>query len=178
MAEADIYINTADEEAYKPDTLALSKLLVDVNDSYGAYAFVNKTYKVILHEIGHAVGLDHIPVSGNVMSRDFGAGGLDQWSAPIAIELFRASDPKQDNKFVDPHSRIFPYMIVREENLDLLERVDFFTRHAKLGEQETTGHCQRKVARTEFSTDDRELGHPELTPLGERGGAVELEIVS
>ena len=39
-------------------------------------------------------------------------------------------------------------------------------------------HCQRKVARTEFSTDDRELGHPELTPLGERGGAVELEIVS
>ena len=28
-------------------------------------------------------------------------------------------------------------------------------------------HCQRKVARTEFSTDDRELGRPELTPLGE-----------
>ena len=40
------------------------------------------------------------------------------------------------------------------------------------------GHCQRKVARTEFSTDDRELGRPELTPLGECGGAVELEIVS
>ena len=39
-------------------------------------------------------------------------------------------------------------------------------------------HCQRKVARTEFSTDDRELGRPELTPLGKRGGAVELEIVS
>ena len=40
------------------------------------------------------------------------------------------------------------------------------------------GHCQRKVARTEFSTDDRELGRLELTPLGECGGAVELEIVS
>ena len=39
-------------------------------------------------------------------------------------------------------------------------------------------HCQRKVARSEFSTDDRELGRHELTPLGERGGAVELEIVS
>ena len=39
-------------------------------------------------------------------------------------------------------------------------------------------HCQRKVARTEFSTDDRELGRPELTPLGKRGGAIELEIVS
>ena len=44
--------------------------------------------------------------------------------------------------------------------------------------QETRWHCQRKVARTEFSTDDRELGRPELTPLGECGGAVELEIVS
>ena len=40
------------------------------------------------------------------------------------------------------------------------------------------GHCQRKVARIEFSTDDKELGRPELTPLGECGGAVELEIVS
>ena len=29
------------------------------------------------------------------------------------------------------------------------------------------GHCQRKVARTEFSAADRELGRPELTPLGE-----------
>ena len=35
MAEADIYINTADEEAYKPDTLALSKLLVDVGSYTG-----------------------------------------------------------------------------------------------------------------------------------------------
>ena len=136
MAAADIYINTADEEEVAPDTLALSKLLVDVNDSYGAYAFVNKTYQVILHEIGHAVGLSHIPVSGNVMSRDFGAGGLDQWSAPIALELFKSPSPIQDNKFVDPHDLIFPYMRVGEENLDMLDRMDFFTRSAKLGEQE------------------------------------------
>ena len=47
-----------------------------------------------------------------------------------------------------------------------------------LGPESLRGHCQRKVARTEFSTDDRELGRPELTPLGECGGAVELEIVS
>ena len=46
------------------------------------------------------------------------------------------------------------------------------------GTEAFRGHCQRKVARTEFSTDDRELGRPELTPLGECGGAVELEIVS
>ena len=137
MGAADIYINTADEEEFAPDTPALTKLLVDVDDSYGAYAFVNKTYEVILHEIGHAVGLGHIPVSGNVMSRDFGAGGLDQWSAPIAIELFNAPSLRR-NRFVDRHSRVFPYMIVREESHDQLDRVDFFTRNAKLGEQEKT----------------------------------------
>ena len=34
-----------------------------------------------------------------------------------------------------------------------------------------------EIRRSEFSTDDRELGGPELTPLGERSGAIELEIV-
>ena len=135
MVATDIYINTAHEEKFAPDTLAFTKLLVDVDDSYGAYALVNKTYNVIMHEIGHAVGLEHIPVSGNVMSKDFGAGGLDQWSAPMAIELFKAPSPIQANKFVDRHNRIFPYMRVDEENLDMLDRVDFFTRNAKLGEQ-------------------------------------------
>ena len=38
-------------------------------------------------------------------------------------------------------------------------------------------HCQRKVRRAEFSAGDRELGRPELTPLGKCSGAVELEIV-
>ena len=42
----------------------------------------------------------------------------------------------------------------------------------------TQRHCQRKVRRAEFSAGERELGRSELTPLGECGGAVELEIVS
>ena len=52
--------------------------------------------------------------------------------------------------------------------------------HWQGGEDAVAGirHCQREVARPEFSTDDRELGRHELTPLGERGGTVELEIVS
>ena len=59
--------------------------------------------------------------------------------------------------------------------LGLQEQVDPSVEHLTVV---LDGHCQRKVARTEFSTDDRELGRPELTPLGECGGAVELEIVS
>ncbi len=35
-----------------------------------------------------------------------------------------------------------------------------------------------EIRRSEFSTEDRELGRPELTPPGERSGAVELEIVA
>ena len=34
-----------------------------------------------------------------------------------------------------------------------------------------------EIRRSEFSTGDRELGRPELTPLGKCSGAVELEIV-
>ena len=36
------------------------------------------------------------------------------------------------------------------------------------------GTVRGKSQGLKFSTDDRELGRPELTPLGKRGGAVEL----
>ena len=39
------------------------------------------------------------------------------------------------------------------------------------------GHCQSKIAGLSYSTEDRELSRPELTPLGKCSGAVELEIV-
>ena len=135
MQEADIYINARDEESHPGRTLMLTKKLVDVNRNYGAYALYNKTYAVILHELGHAVGLKHIPVSGNIMSRDFGAGGLDQWAAPIALELLDDFSPTI-NKFVYRHSEIFPYMSVRQRNEEMLDMMDFFTENAKLGEQE------------------------------------------
>ena len=69
------------------------------------------------------------------MSRDFGAGGLDQWSAPIALELLNDFSPTI-NKFVYRHSLISPYMSVGQQNEEFLEMMDFFTENAKLGEQE------------------------------------------
>ena len=39
------------------------------------------------------------------------------------------------------------------------------------------GALPEEIRRSEFSNDDRELGRPELTPLGECRGALELEIV-
>ena len=38
-------------------------------------------------------------------------------------------------------------------------------------------HCQSKIAGLSYSTEDRELSCPEVTPLGKGSGAVELEIV-
>ena len=35
-----------------------------------------------------------------------------------------------------------------------------------------------EISRSEFSAGDRELGRPKVAPLGERSGAIELEIVS
>ena len=43
--------------------------------------------------------------------------------------------------------------------------------------QTSRWHCQSKVAGLSYSTEDRELGRPELTPLGECSGALELEVV-
>ncbi len=137
ISQADIYINTFDEEDAHPDTLVLTTLLVEVDKFHGAYAVVNKTYSVILHELGHAIGLKHIPVSGNIMSMDFGAGGLNQWSAPIAVELFNSLSPRR-HKFVDRHNKIFPYMALYPHSENFLERMDFFTENAKVGEQERT----------------------------------------
>ena len=135
MAEADVYINTYDEEEASPATLILTNRLADVDDFYGAYAIYNKTYSVILHELGHAVGVKHIPVSGNIMNRNFGEGGSNQWTASIALDLFNDFSPRH-NKFVYRHSEIFPYMSVRQRNEEVLEMMDFFTENAKLGEQE------------------------------------------
>ena len=138
MKQADVYINTKDEESQRPgDLLVLTKKLIDVDDSHGAYALTNKTYSVILHELGHAIGLGHIPVNGNVMSREFGAGGTDQWVAALALELFNDPFPRR-NRFVNRHSMISRYMSISPNFKEPLERVEFFTKNAQVGNQEKT----------------------------------------
>ena len=43
MVEADIYINTTDEETYCPN-LARTTLVLPMNDTHGIHAYVNLTY--------------------------------------------------------------------------------------------------------------------------------------
>ena len=152
IVESDIYINTADEEEYGPN-LVLTKLITDHEGlfaeegaygedyGWGAYAMVNATYVVILHELGHAVGLQHIPVRGNVMSRDFMPGVDGQWKAALAaLWEFRQLNRRGGNPwdylkppFNKQHSHMYRYMTFFESQRD---HVDSFTKAAKLGEQE------------------------------------------
>ena len=143
MQEADIYINTADEEEYGPN-LALSTLLLDVGETHGVYAFSNYAFSTILHELGHAIGLAHIPTAGNVMSKDFAIGAADQWTVPLKLSasvyerlsgIAITENPKLA-PFIDRHEDIPSYAILTSRRL--LDRMDIFTATAKLGEQEKT----------------------------------------
>ena len=120
IEESDIYINTAHEEKYGDD-LAFTQKISGLDEYYGIYAFINATYAVVLHEIGHAIGLAHIPVAGNAMTADFAVGTLDQWAAPLELFMILQMSIKQRHyssihpsqlRFVDRHSRVFPYMVV------------------------------------------------------------------
>ena len=56
--------------------------------------------------------------------------------------------------------------------------VTFVGRFGVTLEAQASGrHCQNKVAGLSYSTEDRESGRPELTPLGKCSGALELEVV-
>ena len=143
MVDADLYINTAVEEEWDGHTLAYTKKMIEAGSSYGVYAFINSTYGVILHEIGHAVGLKHLSITGNVMK---GSGALvdgtsDQW-AP-AMNLYQIEQARGqigafdiEDTFVTRNSSVFPYMVIRKSNQTLTTLVDFYTERTKLGEAE------------------------------------------
>ena len=57
MVEADVYINIRDEAKYGIN-LALTELVLEVDDLHGAYSFVNRAFDTILHELGHVLGLN------------------------------------------------------------------------------------------------------------------------
>lgn len=69
MVEADLYINVPTVELYGPHLLE-AKQVFEVGGNH-IYAVVDLICTTILHEIGHALGLQHVPVSGNIMSYNY-----------------------------------------------------------------------------------------------------------
>ncbi len=141
MVESDIYINTTHEDLYG-NNLALTELLFPVDAEHGVYTLVNSTFVTILHELGHAIGLAHVPVSGNIMSYHYMPGVGEAWEVPLALALSAAihgqtdADPNTVSQlpFVSRHADITPYMVVTEESL--LSQRDLFTLTTRLGEQD------------------------------------------
>ncbi len=144
LVSADIYINTANEEEWSGYTLARSKKIIDVSDSQGIYVYLNGTYEVILHELGHAIGLEHVPVVGNIMrTGTFVDGVAAQWTEAMsashiatAEKYGRVSD--FEIKFAEPHSSFLPFAALsNKRHKRLIELTEFYTGLAKLGVQET-----------------------------------------
>ena len=87
MVEADIYINITHWEEYGP-YLFFAQELLDM-DGRILYVPVDSVYKTMLHELGHALGLLHVPVSGNIMSYNYMPYMKDLWKPLVGVDFFR-----------------------------------------------------------------------------------------
>ena len=139
MVEVDIYINTTHEEIHGRN-LAKTYAVEQWDDDYGIYATVNSTYLTLVHEVGHALGLRHVPVSGNIMSYNYMPLMIDRWNVPLSmffLQMIVITDGQLDENalpFLHRNDDMSPYMILSRE--DLLMEMELFTDSVALGEQD------------------------------------------
>lgn len=150
-AEADMYINVTDWEEYGPHLVELQEVLKVEN--HRAYVAVDAVYTTVLHEIGHALGMYHVPVSGNVMSYNYMPHLKDAWSVAMVLEVFRnaaifgntaqifesdRSSPIVTSFSSDgPREHLYIYLDDPSPAEDAM--INFFTQSAGLGEQDRMG---------------------------------------
>ena len=140
ITEADIYINTYFEEArggQYADMLSLQRY----DNNYGVYLYLHGSYVTILHELGHALGLGHIPITGNIMSYSRWDSIQEQWEAPMALYmnmLHARFGPEaiSNDFFVDRHTADWQplFALMSDERARIL--TNFYTSKFRLGEME------------------------------------------
>ena len=147
-AESDMYINVTDWDDVGPHLVRLQELLEI--DGYHSYAAVDSLYLVVLHEIGHALGLYHVPVSGNIMSYNYMPYMKDLWSVPSTLELFRKTEQLGSTSRVFDSSRSSPiisafayrgpatylHAYYTDPDSEMKAMINFFTQSAGIGEQD------------------------------------------
>ncbi len=144
-----MYINITDWQEYGPYLYRTQEVL-NIEDHY-VHVVVDSTYLTVLHEIGHALGLQHVPVSGNIMSYNYMPRMKDLWLPAMTAELFRRAElsysieqvfASNDNfspllsAFATTDADYGSYMY--SEDLDDMEKamMFLFTESAGLGEQD------------------------------------------
>lgn len=146
LREADVYINTADVVKYGPHLIHAHEVF-RYDDTRGAFTWVDQTYLVILHEIGHALGLEHVPISGNIMSYNYMPRMVDVWNAPLAMLnlSLKSLNRSVSNDlgrgiewFLEDRDSKSPNMYTRPEHMTSRRHAltEMYTKSVVLGEQD------------------------------------------
>ena len=140
MAESDMYIDTSIQERYPSNRFVASQLVFDIDGTNGIFMFVDILYGTILHELGHALGLLHVPVSGNVMSYNYLPRMIDIWNAPAQAYFIAAAmggfyDQSMDGSFVLQMDKVNELGVVGPDSA-LNRLVDMSTNSISLGAQD------------------------------------------
>ena len=135
MVEADVYINTAVQQEFGYD-LALTFPLLRTGGGRIIHALVDPVYFKVAHELGHALGLNHVPVSGNVMSYNYMPAMLDKW-LPATEFLELALDLTENSEFLEQLSTpsVLPGLVGLTTEWEIYVR-HVFTRSMSAGEQD------------------------------------------
>ena len=149
MQEADIYINTTNVEMHGPH-LVHTREVLEFDESRGMFAMVDSIYLNILHEIGHALGLEHIPVAGNIMHYNYMPKMEEVWEAALWVKSISAQTfgmiqagpgtlPSDAGlrPFLHERSSMTQYMVLEDEGVNFALR-EMYTRSVVLGEQDRT----------------------------------------
>ena len=144
MAEADIYINTRLEKIRGGQVAEIMPLLRFSHDNvHGIYLYHHHAFITILHEIGHALGLSHVPVAGNIMSYSNWEGFREQWEAPMALHMhmlhrYSGLETIGHDFYVDRHDAHFElgnwYVPLSDERFRIL--TNFYSSKIRLGGME------------------------------------------
>lgn len=137
MVEADAYINTYWAEEY--GVTYYTQEVYRMDEDMAVFARVDDLFLTILHEIGHMLGLAHVPVSGNIMSYNYMPRMIEIWAPVIALRDRFSPIEWEDRGMVSDPSDLnawYSLDLTTERGRYLKPLIEMYTNTATLGEQD------------------------------------------